>query len=173
MIDLLRKRRSIRIYNDDCVTEQELETILSAALLSPTGRNKQPVEFIVINDKAMLEKLSATRTHGSQLIKGADQAIVVIGDSELSDTWIEDCSIAMTNMQLAATQLGIGNCWVQVRGRYLEETGQLTADIIKDYLGIPDKYSVESMLALGHTDEEWGTKDAPDVTERRVHRGKF
>ena len=173
MIDLLRKRRSIRKYNDTKISEEDINTIVEAGLLSPTGRNKKPVEFIIIRDKEMLLKLSNTRTHGSQLIAGADAAIVVVGDSELSDTWVEDCSIAMTSMQLTATQLDIGNCWVQVRGRYLEETNEKTADIIKNLLGIPQKYSVESMLALGKTDEEWGRKDLPDINEKRVHRDNF
>lgn len=173
MIDLLRKRRSIRKYNDATISEEDINTIVEAGLLSPTGRNKKPVEFIIIRDKEMLLKLSNTRTHGSQLIAGADAAIVVVGDSELSDTWVEDCSIAMTSMQLTATQLDIGNCWVQVRGRYLEETNEKTADIIKNLLGIPQKYSVESMLALGKTDEEWGKKDLPDINEKRVHRDIF
>ena len=80
---------------------------------------------------------------------------MVVGDSELSDTWIEDCSIAMMIMQLRATEFGIGNCWVQVRGRYLDETGELTADLIKSKLNIEDKYSVECMLSLGMPAEDW------------------
>ena len=80
---------------------------------------------------------------------------MVTGDSELSDTWIEDCSIAMIIMQLQATELGVGNCWVQVRGRMLEETGEVTEDLIKSKLGIEDKYSVECMLALGMPAEDW------------------
>ena len=79
----------------------------------------------------------------------------MVGDSELSDTWIEDCSIAMMIMQLRATELGVGNCWVQVRGRYLDETGELTADLIKSKLNIEDKYSVECMLSLGMPAEDW------------------
>ena len=86
------------------------------------------MRFILVQDKETLEYLSNTRSHGSQILAGANAAIVVTGDNELSDTWIEDCSIAMMIMQLRATELGIGNCWVQVRGRYLDETGDDQSD---------------------------------------------
>ena len=95
-------------------------------------------DHVLVKDKEILEYLSNTRSHGSQILAGANAAIVVVGDSELSDTWIEDCSIAMMIMQLRATELGVGNCWVQVRGRYLDETGELTADLIKSKLNIED-----------------------------------
>ena len=173
MIELLRKRRSIRKYNDDPVSDEIIDRILQAGLLSPTGRNKESPEFIVVKDREVLINLSKTRSQGSGLIADANLAIVVVGDNEKSDTWIEDCSIAMTSMQLTATQNDVGNCWVQVRGRYLETTGEKTEDIIKNMLKIPDHYSVESMLALGNTDEKWGKKKISDVNEKRVHREIF
>ncbi|MCR5430172.1 MAG: nitroreductase family protein [Eubacterium sp.] len=155
LLDILKKRKSIRKYTDEAIPEETIEKILEAAKLAPSGRNKKPVKLIVVRDKETLEYLSNTRSHGSQLLAGANAAIVVTGDSELSDTWIEDCSIAMTIMQLRATELGIGNCWVQVRGRTLDETGEVTADLIKNKLNIEEKYSVECMLALGMPAEDW------------------
>ena len=61
----------------------------------------------------------------------------------------------MIIMQLQATELGVGNCWVQVRGRMLEETNEVTEDLIKAKLDIPDNFSVECMLALGMPAEDW------------------
>lgn len=155
LLDILKKRKSIRKYTDEAIPDDAIEKILEAGKLAPSGRNKKPVKPILVRDKETLEYLSNTRSHGSQLLAGANAAIVVAGDSELSDTWIEDCSIAMIIMQLQATELGIGNCWVQVRGRMLDETGEVTADLIKTKLNIPDNFSVECMLALGMPAEEW------------------
>ena len=155
LVDILKKRKSIRKYTDENISDEVLNQIIEAGKLAPSGRNKKPVKLIPIRDKETLEYLSNTRSHGSQILAGANAAIVVVGDSELSDTWIEDCSIAMMIMQLRATELGIGNCWVQVRGRYLDETGELTADLIKSKLNIEDKYSVECMLSLGMPAEGW------------------
>ncbi len=155
LINILKKRKSIRKYTDESISDEVLNQIIEAGKLAPSGRNKKPVKLIPVRDKETLEYLSNTRSHGSQILAGANAAIVVVGDSELSDTWIEDCSIAMMIMQLQATELGVGNCWVQVRGRYLDETGELTADLIKSKLNIEDKYSVECMLSLGMPAEEW------------------
>lgn len=155
LLDILKKRKSIRKYTDENISDDVLNQIIEAGKLAPSGRNKKPVKLIPIRDKETLEYLSNTRSHGSQILAGANAAIVVVGDSELSDTWIEDCSIAMMIMQLRATELGVGNCWVQVRGRYLDETGELTADLIKSKLNIEDKYSVECMLSLGMPAEDW------------------
>ena len=155
LIDILKKRKSIRKYTGEDISQDIIDKIIEAGKLAPSGRNKKPVRLILVKDQEILESLSNTRSHGSQLLAGANAAIVVVGDSELSDTWIEDCSIAMMIMQLQATELGIGNCWVQVRGRYLDETGELTADLIKSKLNIEDKYSVECMLALGMPAEDW------------------
>ena len=155
LVDILKKRKSIRKYTDESISDEVLNLIIEAGKLVPSGRNKKPVKLIPIRDKETLEYLSNTRSHGSQILAVANAAIVVVGDSELSDTWIEDCSIAMMIMQLRATELGIGNCWVQVRGRYLDETGELTADLIKSKLNIEDKYSVECLLSLGMPAEDW------------------
>ena len=155
LVDILKKRKSIRKYTDENISDEVLNQIIEAGKLAPSGRNKKPVKLVLVKDKEILEYLSNTRSHGSQILAGANAAIVVVGDSELSDTWIEDCSIAMMIMQLRATELGIGNCWVQVRGRYLDETGELTADLIKSKLNIEDKYSVECMLSLGMPAEDW------------------
>ncbi len=155
LLSILKKRKSIRKYTDEPIPQEILERIVEAGKLAPSGRNKKPVKLIPVRDKETLEYLSNTRSHGSQILAGANAAIVVVGDSELSDTWIEDCSIAMMIMQLQATELGVGNCWVQVRGRYLDETGELTADLIKSKLNIEEKYSVECMLSLGMPSEDW------------------
>ena len=155
LLEILKKRKSIRKYTDEQIPEETITQIIEAGKLAPSGRNKKPVNLIVVRDKESLEYLSNTRSHGSQLFAGANAAIVVTGDSELSDTWIEDCSIAMIIMQLQATELGVGNCWVQVRGRMLEETNEVTEDLIKAKLDIPDHFSVECMLALGMPAEDW------------------
>lgn len=68
------------------------------------------------------------------MLADADAAIIVIGDTEKSDAWIEDCSIAMILMQLEATELGIGSCWVQCRGRTTPQ-GTGTEDRIKSLFG--------------------------------------
>ena len=81
LIDVMLERRSTRKFNGQPVTKSELEKILEAALLAPTSMNRKPCNFMVVERKETLEELSKSKDHGADLIKGADKAIVVVGDS--------------------------------------------------------------------------------------------
>ena len=75
--------------------------------------------------------------------------MVILADPEQCDVWIEDASIAAIIIQLAAESLGLGSCWIQVRERW--HTKEQTAeDYIKNLLGIPERYRIECMIAVGY-----------------------
>ena len=118
MLDTMLSRRSIRKYKDEPVCPEKLEAVLSAALCSATGKGKRPWELVVVKDKEQLKKLALCRQGAGRLLEGAAVGIAVIGDKELSDTWIEDCSIVMANMHLMARARTAGppthaprSCW--------------------------------------------------------------
>lgn len=146
--ELIEKRHSVRSYKDEFIDNEILEKLIDCAKLAPTSRNKKPCEFFIITDKILLEKLSVSKSGGSQMLKDAAAAIVVAADSEKSDVWIEDASIAMTYLHLAATDLGLGSCWIQLRNRQTTG-GQNSDDYVKDLLGLRDSLKVLAILALG------------------------
>ena len=111
LIDLMARRRSIRKYTEDDIPEEKLKRILQAALLAPTSRGKRPWFFYVIKDRSVLERLSKAKWHGANLLAGCNTAIAVFADSDLSDAWIEDSSIALAYMDLMAADQGVGSCW--------------------------------------------------------------
>ncbi|MDO4745840.1 MAG: nitroreductase family protein [Bacillota bacterium] len=172
LMKLLMKRRSIRKYTDEHIPQEKLDEILKAGLMSFSGRNLKPWEFIVVKDKDMLEKLSHAKDSGSAMLAGADCAIVVIGDREKTDVWTEDCSIAMTYMHLMAAKLDVGSCWVQCRLRN-DENGGSTEDYVRNLLGVPENYAVEAMLSLGMpAHEARGHKEA-DLESDKIHNEVF
>ena len=146
---LIEKRHSIRTYSKEEVSDELLNELIECAKLAPTSRNKKPVDYVVVKDKSVLEKLSVSKAGGSQMLKDAGAAIVVIGDSEKSDVWVEDCSIAMTYLHLAAVNYGLGSCWVQIRNRKNGE-GQDSGEYIKELLGIKKPFEVLAILSLGN-----------------------
>ena len=85
--DLVQKRRSVRKFTDQEIKAEDLQTILRAALMSPTGKSVRGWHFVVIDDKLLLEKMSLCRPMGSQFLAEAKVAIVVLGDREASDVW--------------------------------------------------------------------------------------
>jgi nitroreductase len=110
MIDLLRERRSVRKFEDRAIEPEKIEIIKEALLRSPTSKNLNSWEFIITEDKELLKKLSTAKKHGSAFLAGAALGIVVCGNSETSQVWIEDCSIASIIAQLTAQSLGLGSC---------------------------------------------------------------
>ena len=117
MIEILRKRRSIRKYQATAIDSQAMEVIKEALLRSPSSRGTNPWTFIFVDQKELLGQLSRAKEQGAQFVKDAALAVVVCGDETQSDVWVEDCSIAAIVAQLAAQSLGLGSCWSQIRER--------------------------------------------------------
>ena len=148
-LELLKSRRTCRRFTDEAIDKKSLEYILEAAKLSPSGHRIRPWDFIVVEDKETLKALSVSKASGAALIEGAAVAIVVAADITKTDVWVEDCSIATIIMQLAAEELGLGSCWVQIRMRKDTEGNDAT-DNVKRILNLPEHYSVLSIVAIGH-----------------------
>ena len=172
MIELLRKRRSIRKFKDKEILDYIIELLQEAVLRSPSSRGFNPWEFIFIKDKDNLKKISKAKTHGSQFLENAPLAVVVIADETKTDVWIEDCSIASIILQLTAESLGLSSCWVQIRKRMFNDT-KTSEDYLKETLNIPVNYRVLSIIGIGYRgeDKEPHGDDYPDYS--KIHSEKF
>ncbi len=149
-----------------------MDKLVQGLLLSPSGRGKRPWEFVVVDDADIILKLSESKKHGSAFLKGAPLAVVVLGKPEKSDTWIEDTSIASTLCLLVAESLGLGACWIQIRGREYEH-GVPSESYIRDLLTVPVNYSVESIIAVGDPAETLPPYKKDDLMFDKIHRNVF
>lgn len=172
LYDLLKSRRSIRKFEDKEVEKEKIDIILKSALLAPSSRARRPWEFVVVTDKELLQKLSQCRDSSSQFLSGASLGIVVIAYSQQSDVWIEDTSIASIIIQLSAQSLDLGSCWIQVRER-IHADNVKAEDYIKEILGIPDRFSVECIVAIGYPVEEKKPYDEDELLHEKIHYNKF
>lgn len=152
MLDILRKRRSIRRYDDRKIEDGKIELLKEAALRAPSSRGINPWRFIFVTDKTTLQKLSKAKESGSGFLKGASLGVVICAVEGESDVWVEDCSIAAIILQLAGQSLDLGSCWIQIRQR-MHNDSISSEDYIKQVLGLPDNFLVESMIAFGYPDE--------------------
>ena len=166
-IDVLLNRRSTRKFNDRKITKEELDKILKAGLLAPSSRNRKPINFLVVERKETLKELADAKDHGAELIAGADKAIVVVADTMISDTWCEDSSIALTYLHLAATDLGIGSCWVQIHMR--KKDGVYAEKVVRDIVKIDEHYRIAGILALGHSDDIPEPHTLDDIDKAKIH----
>ena len=170
--DMLFTRHSIRKYTDEPIDGEHVKLLLEAALLAPSGKSVRPWEFVVVEDKEVLAKMSECRPFGSGPVAKCKLAIVVCGDPGKTDVWVEDCTIAATYIQLQAEALGLGSCWIQMRGRFDKDNND-SADLIRELLDIPGEQQVECIIVLGHKDEVRRPVDPDKLLWEKVHIGKF
>jgi nitroreductase len=152
LMDVLRERKSVRSYREGEVEKEKLNVVLEAARLAPSWQNKQCWSFIVVSDKELIKRLGGNI---NGWLKSAPLAIVACGDPRQSGDrngiqyYLVDVSIAMQQLVLAATDLGLGTCWL---GAFDEAT-------IKQTLGIPDGIKVVAITPLGYPAEKEGLRD--------------
>jgi nitroreductase len=166
--DLIRKRRSIRKFTAQPLEKDKIDALIEAALRAPTSRGSNPWEFIVVDSPQTLGKLAEAKPHGSSFVENAALAIVVCADMERSDVWVEDASIAATYIQLAAEDLGIGSCWVQIRKR-MHANQRSARDYIVELLKIPQPLTVECIVALGYPAEKKPSHGQEDLQYQKIH----
>lgn len=152
MLELLRKRRSVRKFKKDRIDQAKVDALKEAVLRSPSSRNVRPWKFFFVQDAETIKGLSRCKEHGSSFLKDAPLAVVVCGDETVSDVWIEDCSIAAVILHLTAESLGLGGCWIQVRNR--RHNAELTSEeYVKKILDIAGPLRVLAIIAVGLSDE--------------------
>ena len=169
LLDAMLCRRSVRKYKKEDIQEEKLKKILQAGLLAPSSRNRRPCEFYVIRDRDLLQKLSTAKATGAAMLADCNVAVAVFGDSAKADTWIEDCSIALTCMHLMAASEGVGSCWCQMHLR-TSHAGKDAEDNVKELLSVPDSYRIVGILALGLPDEDVKPHTLEELDWDKIHR---
>jgi nitroreductase len=171
-IDLIRSRRSIRRYRQKPVEQEKIDHLVEAALRAMSGHGRQAWELVVVTDPAVIEALSKAKPRGSSFLKDAPLAMAVCGDPAKSDIWIEDASIAATFIHLAAADLGLGSCWIQMRQREHSD-GKNAGRYVAEVLGLRDGLEAQAVLAIGYAAEEKEPHAAETLDYGKVSRDRY
>lgn len=171
-LELLKKRRSIRQFEQKEVEQHKIEYLVEAMLRAPSSRSLNPWEFVVVQNPATIAALSKAKPHGASFMKHAPLAIVVCADPKKCDVWVEDTSIASILLHLASTDLGLGSCWVQIRLRE-HDNSQMATEYIADLLGLEEGLMVEAVIAIGYPKEEKPGHTKESLLYERVHYEKY
>lgn len=166
--ELIKCRRSMRKFTAEELSQEQVVGLLRAALMSPTSKRSNSWQFVVVDDKEMLDRLSRCKESGASFLREAALAIVVLADPLLSDVWIEDASVASIIIQLQAEDMGLGSCWVQIRERFTAN-GIPAADYVRELLDIPLQLQVMSVIAVGHKGMERKPFDESRLQWEKVH----
>ena len=162
--EVLLKRRSVRKFTEEPVSEEMIEELMHAAMSGPSACNKRPWDFYVVTNGEKLDELKgATRfTNFSSKL-----AIIVCGNLsralpvQLAPYWIQDCSAATENILLRVTDLGLGAVWCGIHPQKRAE------ERVRKILDIPTKHVPLNVIFIGHPAEEPEARD--QYEEARVH----
>lgn len=163
VLETIKARRSVRVYDNRQVPEEELETILEAATYAPSGMHLETWHFTAIQNVVKLEKLNncikgafakssdkhlQERGNSSTYCCYYHAPTLVIVSNDPTQWWAGmDCACAIENMFLAARSLGIGSCWINQLGTTCDDP-QVREFITA--LGVPENHKVYGCVALGY-----------------------
>lgn len=145
VLEAIRTRRSIRVYEKRPVPEDSVKKILEAGRWAPSGDNLQAWNFIVLRDEGIRNRIAQTASY-ADFLADAPLGIAVVVDPEVALHLPEEGAAATQNMILAAHALGLGTCWIGSYGSEYEEK-------VKEILGIPKSKRLLSMIAVGYPAE--------------------
>lgn len=169
-IESIRRRRTIRKYTDEGISEEQLRDLLLAAMYAPSQWGKRSWEFIVVDDPHMKGELGNLTPYSAQAAEAAVD-IIVLADKNASNSWVEDASIAAEHINLEAAKLGLGSSWIQVRGM-IHDTMDAEA-YLRQILGIPDNFGICCIITVGHPAEEKSPHREVEFSVEKVHYNRF
>ena len=162
LMDIIEKRKSIRSYKPQDVSEEDLNYVLEAFRKAPSAKNLQPWKLIVVKDRKKINDLAIACNNQTFLT----QAPVLIVACALEDeaygkmggymnSFPVDIGIALEHLILAATERGLGTCWI----------GAFNEKMVKDVLDIPDNVRVVALTPLGYPAEEGRLRGRKSLSE--------
>jgi nitroreductase len=175
MLDIIKKRRSVRAYQDKPLPKETIDSILEAARYAPSARDAQPLEYRVITNRGLITRLSegiaaAVRREGlptkgppdrrPDFFYNAPLLIIITGPKD--NHWCQaDAALAVENIMLYATSAGLGSCFIGM-ARFIEKDEKLMKE-----LRIPAERGIVAAVICGYPAEK------PPAKEKRLQAEFF
>ncbi|MBA7473167.1 NADH dehydrogenase [subsurface metagenome] len=162
LMDLIEKRKSIRSYKPQDVEEEKLNYILQAFRKAPSAKNLQPWKLIIVKDKKKISDLSIACNNQTFLSEAPilivacakeDEAYGVMGG--YMNSYPIDIALALEHLILAATEKGLGTCWI----------GAFKEKLVKDLLDVPDNVRVVAITPVGYPAVEGRTRGRKPISK--------
>ena len=163
VMENILSRRSVRSYTDQKLTDEQIETLLRAAMAAPSGRNLQPWSFVVLTDPTEYDTIFEGNFNLDKFKQAA--AVIVLCAEQTGNTWRDDLAAATENLLLAAESMGLGAVWTAsypYEDRYLPP---------KKALGLPETVIPYSIVPVGYPAGNEQPKDKWDPD--KIHYGRW
>lgn len=171
VLNVIKERRSVRVFRPDAVPDEHLELILDAARCAPTANNNQPWYFLIVRERDNLERLKsrlerwirqrieaveadsevrAERLEGAiaylaGILAAPLLVFIFVDTSEFPELVAYDGALAAQNLMLAARTLGYGTCF---------QTTFFPEDVVRRHFGVPEKFRLICAVPVGRP-VEW------------------
>ncbi len=164
VFDLILSRRTIRQFEPKPVPRSILKKIVDTARLAPSAANRQPLEFLVVDDKEVVDRIFPCLKWAGYIVPEGNPRsgheptsyIITLINSKVRKSGFEwDAGAAIENMILSALEEGIGSCWL----------ASVDREMVRDIVGLPEDYTIDSILALGYPDESPVVEELVDSVE--------
>ena len=161
-------RRSVRKFLDKAVEPEVIDRMIRAAMQAPSATNQQPWEFIVIDDRQTIDRLSDFSPY-AKMLPGAPLAVVILEKQGMRAPLFteQDLGAAAQNMMLQLVEDGLGSVWMGV-GRGSERETFLT-----EMFSLPETVKPFGVFAIGYPADENANKFVDRYDETRVHWNKY
>lgn len=164
-LSAIYNRKSVRSFiKDRPVSNEDVQALIKAGMSAPSGKDTRPWEFVIINDRAILDKM-AEELPTAKMLSQAPMAIVVCGDTIRSSYWYLDCSAATENILLAAEAMELGGVWTAAYP-YRDRM----ATVIK-HTNMPAQVLPLVVIPIGYPMGNHSVKDKYD--EKKIHMNKW
>lgn len=167
-MDEIFRRRSVRSFTDERVTEEDMLALMEAAMSAPSAMNQHAWEFMVVDDPGLIARLSTVSPYAKPA-GAAPLCIVPLGvdpEMRVPHMWEQDMGAVTENILLMATSLELGTCWIGI-SPHVERMAA-----IRDILGIPGDRRPFCIIAVGHPEEPLVGRPSRMMPER-VHRNCY
>lgn len=171
MLEIIKKRRSVRDYQKKEVEEEKINEILKAAMFAPSAHHRRPWEFVVVQNSETIKKLSEA-TNWSDFIRKAPLVIVLCANEKYDPCWVEDLSIAGAHIYLETVNQGLGTCWVEIRGGK-GRGGKDAEEYVKNMLTIPSSVRVLCLMPIGYPAEKKEEHKESEFETKKIHKEKW
>lgn len=162
-IDAIKTRRSIRKYKNIAVKSSDIEEILISGMCAPSAYNRQPWEFIVVDDRSILDGITTFSDHASMIVK-APLAILILADKKIEESiehCFEGCAASVQNMLLTIHEKGLGGVWTGVYPSKDRING------FKDHFKLPSHIEPIALIVIGYPDESPTKKET--FSKEKIH----
>lgn len=170
MLDVIKKRRSIRAFLKKDIEDEKLKEILSSAMFAPTSWGTRAWEFIIVRGREMKAGLSKATVH-SNFIKDAPLIIVICYNSGAGRRFKEDSSICAGHIHLEAVNQGLASCFVQVADA--GDPPGSAEPYVKRLLGVPEGFRVQCMMPIGYAKRPLAAHKESEFDAGKIHLEKF